>query len=148
MLIENLPSTQLQTQLQTPVSLVLKNLTDKDGITTLSTEDSMGRTYQKDNIAVPCSIKEVAKLENNRVVNGKAKLLLRALDGQNDQQDAILKKLAKRKGYKLVQEDQLKLNVVETIALRDWVKTPQNGVKRLDQFLQSRLDLSIFPPGL
>jgi Tfp pilus assembly protein PilN len=63
----------------------------------------MDGTYTTQIVTIPQSIKEVAKLESNRVIANKAKLLFHALSQQNDQQDAILTELAKQKGYKIIQ---------------------------------------------
>lgn len=133
------------TNLQTLAYLTLKCNTDKEGIASLNSVDSMGRNYLYQYIAVPKSIKKMAELDGNQVIKRKAKMLGHALNEQNDQQVAILTELAKGKGFKLIKQEERILDVKEVIALRDFARTSQNGVMRIEQFLRHRLDLHIFP---
>lgn len=132
-------------EMQTLAYLVMKRCTDKEGIITLNRLDTLDRKCGKQYIAIPESRKKVLELEDKRVIKKKAKALLHVLGEQSDQQDAILMEIAKENGYKIFRKEKAELTVTEVIALRDFSLTSQNGVRRIDQFLRHRLDLSIFP---
>ena len=117
--------------LQTLAHHILQRCTNKDGIVTLQHVDSMERMYTAQYVPLTKPRKETAELEdNNRVIAKKAKALFQALSQQKDQQNAILTELANEAGFELISQEKLKFSVTEVIALRDFVRTSQNGVMR------------------